>query len=74
MKRLILALMLVTALTGCTGSTQYGPCIGAFDVEDPALRYQVSLGNVVLACVFSETLIVPAVVVLTRTKCPEGKR
>ncbi len=66
------ALLICLALVGCTSSTQYGQCIGAFDDAKPDLSYRVSAWNVVLAIVFSETIIVPAYVVLEEARCPTG--
>lgn len=72
MKRIFLALAIVALLSGCTKKTEYGDCIGAFDDRRPDLHYKADTGNVVLAIVFSETIIVPAVVVLDETMCPVG--
>ncbi len=59
-----------TALAGCASRTDYGACIGAFDDPDPELKYATSARNVILAIVFSETLVVPAYIVLEETRCP----
>jgi len=58
----------------CTSGTKYGTCIGAFEDEDPKLIYAASVKNIVLAVIFSETIIVPAVVIISKTACPVGKR
>jgi ABC-type uncharacterized transport system auxiliary subunit len=74
MKKLLLIAALMATLTGCTSSTQYGECVGLADEDsaDPKLKYDVSTKNVVLAVVFSETIVVPAVVILGEYKCPVG--
>ena len=71
----ILALVLVVALmSGCTSETQFGHCIGAFDDKEPNLKYKVEPINVVMGIVFVETIFVPAVVLLSETHCPYGKK
>ena len=72
MRALIVAVALLAA--GCQSSTPHGECIGAFDDPDPALVYKTSTRNVVLGVIFVETLIVPAVVIATETKCPTARR
>lgn len=67
MKKLLLLSLL---LAGCTTQTPYGKCIGALDKEDPKLTYAISGWNAFLGVIFSETIIVPAVVILYEIKCP----
>lgn len=66
----LLALISALSLTACTEKTPYGPCIGAFDDKDAKKVYHVNTTNVVVGIIFSETIIVPAVVVLDETLCP----
>jgi len=76
MRSLFLAALLALGLTGCTDKTEFGPCVGAFEEErrDPALDYRMSTTNVVVAVIFWETVIVPAIVVLDETYCPIGRK
>lgn len=73
MKKLI-AILLLLALVGCTSSTEYGQCVGAFDNRDPNLTYKLSVWNAVLAVFFVETIFVPVVVIANETVCPESRR
>ena len=72
MKKLFIALLMILTLAGCTTETQYGQCIGAFDDKNPALTYKPSGWNIGLAVVFVETIIVPIVVIMDETLCPNG--
>jgi hypothetical protein len=72
MKQIALVLALVALLAGCTSKTEYGQCIGAFDDKRPELHYKASAKNIVMAIIFSETIIVPVVVAVDETMCPDG--
>lgn len=72
MKRLM-AIVMLTALMGCTTKTEFGDCIGAFDDGQPGVKYKLSVWNTVLAVVFSETIVVPVLVVANEARCPVGK-
>jgi len=76
MKKILMIGAMIAALsaTACTSQTSFGDCIGVDDTEDPALKYSVDTGNVILGVVFIETIFVPAVVLLDEFKCPTGKR
>lgn len=74
MKKIAILLAALTMLAGCTSRTEHGECIGLFDDKDPALRYDLSGWNVAMAVIFSETIVVPIVVVLDETHCPVGKK
>lgn len=69
-----LVLLMLFSMVACTSKTPQGACIGAFDDAKPNLEYKVSKRNVILGLLFVETIIVPAVVVLTETKCPVGSK
>jgi hypothetical protein len=71
-KKFSILLVLMLTLSGCTNHTNYGKCVGVMDTEDPAKEYAVSYWNCFLGFIFSETIIVPAVVILTDLKCPVG--
>lgn len=74
MNKILLVLLAVIALTGCTTSTAFGPCIGVNERERPNLDYNYSGLNIGLAVAFSETVVVPLVVVLDDIKCPVGEK
>lgn len=74
MKRTIAAILLLFALAGCTSSTEYGQCIGAFDDRDPKLTYKISVWNAFLGLFFAGTIIVPVWVIANETLCPEGRK
>jgi len=73
MKKLLIVLLVLLA-TGCTTRTQFGQCVGVLDDKDPTLLYDLDIGNVFIGFIFSETLIVPAVVVLKQLECPVAKK
>lgn len=74
MKKILLSLMLAFTVAGCTSETEYGDCVGLFEDRDPTLVYETDTGNVILAVIFSETLIVPAIVLIDETYCPVKQR
>ena len=76
MKRILAALLISTifAASGCVNETRYGNCVGLLEEKDPALVYNASVQNIVLAVVFSETIIVPIVVALDGIECPTAKK
>lgn len=71
MKRMLASLLLMT-VTSCTYSTEYGECYGLLseNKKDPDLIYEFDGGNVFWGLIFSETLVVPLIVVLDALKCP----
>lgn len=76
---LIIVVTLASSLLlagGCTSETKYGDCKGLIEdsEKDPALVYEMDVGNIVLAVVFSETFIVPAWVLITETYCPVDRK
>lgn len=72
MKNILTALTLAIALSasGCTSRTSAGPCIGILDEKVPGVTYKLSGWNLFLAVLFSETIIVPVVVVANELQCP----
>lgn len=66
--------LLIMLITGCTSATKYGECVGLLDTKDPNLYYETKTSNVVLAVVFSETVVVPLFVVLKQYQCPIGNK
>ncbi len=74
MNKLMALLMTCMLLVGCTSETEFGPCIGAFDDKDVTKTYALDKGNVFVAFVLSETLIVPIYVLSYETLCPVGNK
>lgn len=75
MKTLVLVSMLVlTMLTGCTSRTEYGECIGIADDKDPNLVYKVSAWNLILGVIFIEAIVPPVIVLANETSCPVGRK
>ena len=70
MKKVIALVAIAAALSGCTSKNEFGNCIGAFDDKKAGVEYRLSVWNTVLAVVFSETIIVPVLVVANETRCP----
>lgn len=69
MKKIAVILSLVF-LAGCTSSTEYGPCIGAFDTKKPNVEYKLSAWNTFLAVFFSGLIVPPVLVLANETFCP----
>ena len=74
MKKIILCAVVAILAAGCTSKTEYGECIGVLQDKKPDLEYKLSVWNTFLAVVFSETVIVPIVVVANEHSCPVGKK
>ncbi len=72
--RLLFLLLATAAVAGCDSEGKFGPCIGAFDDPNPKYVYRTSGWNVAMGAIFCETLVVPAVVLATETKCPQELR
>jgi len=72
--KLFLAAMILCMTVGCTSKTKYGPCIGINDQENAKLQYSYSAWNVAMGAIFSETIVVPLVVVFAELKCPVSAR
>lgn len=73
MRALALSLaFLAWLMAGCETSNNAGPCKGfkVFDDHEPGVAYELSVPNAILAAVFSETLVVPAVWATTVAFCP----
>jgi len=69
-----IALLTLTALllttTNCTRRNSYGECIGLQTQENPKLNYEVSWWNAFVGIFFSETIVVPVIVIFDDIKCP----
>lgn len=65
-------ILFVLFLAGCQSKTDFGSCIGINDKKNPKVEYRYSTQNIVIGIIFSETIIVPVVVVLDSLECPIG--
>ena len=70
----VLAVCMVLALSGCTSSTEFGACVGAFDDKDPSLKYKLSANNLVWAILGFGLVAPPIVVAVDETFCPVGRK
>lgn len=70
MRNLFLILTLSIMLTGCANRTDYGECIGVNGTKNSSLHYEYSIRNIFLAILFSETIIVPLIVIFDDLECP----
>jgi hypothetical protein len=72
MRRLFAILAVAAMMAGCESSRHGLPCLGITESDQkvPGVHYEVSIKNVVVGIIFSQTLIVPAVVVLKEFECP----
>lgn len=62
-------------LTACQENSvidgKTAPCVGIdYAQRNPDYQYCLSTRNVILAVIFSETIIVPAIVILEEAYCP----
>lgn len=77
MKNYIVGSMLCLSLLvgGCKSETDYGPCVGMrTDVrKNPNLLYDFSIRNIVVGFLFSESVIIPILVVTDYLECPIGR-
>ncbi len=73
MKKLLAASLICAMLVGCHQGNSKGQCVGLMDKENRAVnvQYDISLWNVFMAVLFSETIVVPIVVVGYMLECPE---
>ena len=71
MKKISVAMILILALSGCTSSNAGGRCVGVLDQKKPGVEYSLSVWNIFLGLIFSETIIVPVYVVGKALECPD---
>lgn len=74
MKKIILCAIVAILAAGCTSKTEYGECVGVLQDKKPELEYKLSAWNTFVAIVFSETIVVPVVVIANEHSCPVGKK
>lgn len=72
MKRILAVALICAALVGCNQRNNKGPCVGLMDKETKTanVEYDLSFWNIFLAVIFSETIVVPVVVVGYMLECP----
>ena len=70
--RMIIIMILVTMLAGCSSSTEYGRCVGVVDDRDPNLVYKLSAQNLAVAIIFFELIAPPVIVLADELYCPVG--
>ena len=74
MKALVLIFGLSIAALGCSGSTEYGECIGVVEDGEPNLKYKVSIRNAFWSIIGFETIIAPILWATDYAKCPVGNK
>jgi len=74
MKRMFIITVcaLTLLLSGCENSTQFGPCVGVGETQNPKLTYKISALNLVVGILFFELIAPPVVVVANEMYCPNG--
>ena len=66
----VLVISLLVIISGCTSRTSLGECTGIQGPKNPKLIYEYSYWNILMGFIFSETIIVPVVIVFDALKCP----
>lgn len=74
MRKAIVGLFIIGCLTSCTQRTEFGECIGLVDEKNPALKYDISIWNGVVATFLSGTVVVPVWTLAKQIQCPSGKK
>lgn len=72
MSKYPLVLVILLTISGCRTSTEHGECVGINDKKKDNLMYEISVRNVVLGIVFSESIFVPVNVIFYNFECPVG--
>ncbi|MDB4330276.1 hypothetical protein N9948_00970 [bacterium] len=73
MKSFLLSI-LILFITSCSGSTQFGECIGIADEGNPKLIYETSTRNAIWSFIGIETIIAPILWATDYAKCPIAYR
>lgn len=66
--KIIVSLFLVCLLIGCAhekninGQTYEPKGVFTMDERDSSIKYRLSVGNVIWACILSETIVAPVVI------------
>lgn len=70
---IVLVIVISVALFSIyTTSTEYGDCVGLGQIKIDSLVYEPNVGNIIVAAVGIETLVIPVYIVLTSLECPVG--
>lgn len=70
---IILVIILFTVLMSLyTTGTEYGDCVGLGQAKVDSLVYEPNVGNIIVAAVGIETVVIPVYIVLTSFECPVG--
>ncbi len=73
MKKIIVSLLSIALLSGCTSKTDFGKCVGLGEKQDPKLEYKVSGWNLFVGIVFIELILPPILVATDELYCPVAK-
>lgn len=65
---------ILTILSSCASSTEFGRCIGINGKEDQTLNYEWSARNLIVGIVFFGLIAPPVYVALDEIKCPVSKK
>jgi hypothetical protein len=71
MKHIVIILTIL--LAGCASQTEFGPCVGIGDKQDPALVYKISIRNAIIGVIFFQLIAPPFFVLVDEFYCPVGK-
>ena len=72
MKAVCALLVATLLLAGCVSRTDYGPCVGLGEKQNPKLQYKLSARNLTVGIVFIELIAPPIVVATDETFCTTG--
>lgn len=75
MKKLIAIIALLSLITACKGSTDYGPCKGLSEAyDDENVVYEISVRNTFWSFIAVETVIAPVLWATSFARCPVAKK
>ena len=75
MKNLCVLCLLLILSYSCTKKTEFGRCVGVSkDGADSSLNYEANTKNLVLGVLFSETIVVPILVLTDYFYCPISEK
>ena len=67
-----LAVISLMAVCTCSGSNQYGKCVGIMEKENPKLEYNINIWNTFWSAIGFEWILPPVLWVTSYAKCPIG--
>lgn len=70
--KFLVILALTFGLVGCDSKTQFGPCVGLREMQNPSLNYELSVKNVAIGVFTIEMILPPIIVVAKQLFCPIG--